>query len=65
MFSRSDLDELVAMEARPAIRRGTDTDAFLATARQLIDDGAFWRHQQRGLALFLAPCFIRIHTSCR
>ena len=95
MFRRSDLDELVAMEARPAvslylpthvagqeirqdsvrfknllsqaakrlrtIRRGTDTDAFLATARQLIDDAAFWRHQQRGLALFLAPCFIRIH----
>jgi len=94
MFSRSDLDELVAMEARPAvslylpthvagreirqdpvrfknllsqaaerlrtIRRGTDT-ALLASARHLIDDAAFWRHQQQGLALFLAPDFLRVH----
>ena len=95
MFSRSDLDELVASEAQPAVsiylpthvagreigqdpirlknlvsmaaerlatsRRGPEIDAFLAPARRLIDDGAFWRHQGHGLAVFLAPDFGRVH----
>ena len=56
MFSRSDLDELVAMDARPAV------SIYLPThiaGREIRQDP--WRHQQQGLAAFLAPGFNRIH----
>ena len=95
MFSRSDLDELVASEADPAVsiylpthtagreirqdptrlknllssaadrlathRRKPETEALLAPAAALVADNDFWRHQQQGLAVFLAPDFSRIH----
>jgi hypothetical protein len=56
MFSRSDLDELVAMDARPAV------SIYLPThiaGREIRQDP--WRHQQQGLAVFLAPGFNHIH----
>jgi hypothetical protein len=95
MFSRGDLDELVASEANPAIsvylpthsagreirqdptrlknllslaaerlaahRRKTEIEALLAPAAARVVDNDFWRHQEQGLALFLAPGFSRIH----
>jgi hypothetical protein len=93
MFSRSDLDELVAMDARPfrfisrrllpAVRSGRirsgssllssaadrlaatwrrpEIEDFLGPAESLVGDEEFWRHQQQGLAAFLAPGFNRIH----
>ena len=95
MFSRSDLDELVAAEAQPAAslylpthvagreirqdpirlknllssaadglaasRRKPDIDSLLAPAEALVADDDFWRHQEPGLALFLAPGFSRIY----
>lgn len=95
MFSRSDLDELVAAEAQPAAsiylpthvagreirqdpirlknllslaaerlaasRRKPEIDALLAPAEGLVADDNFWRHQEPGLAVFLAPGFSRIH----
>ena len=95
MFSRSDLDELVAMDARPAVSlylpthvagreirqdpirlknllsaaaerlaarwRRPEIEDFLRPAEALVGDEEFWRHQQQGLAVFLAPGFNRIH----
>jgi hypothetical protein len=95
MFSRSDLDELVASEADPAIsiylpthtagreirqdptrlknllssaaerlalrRRKPEIEALLAPAAALVADSDFWRHQEHGLAVFLAPGFSRAH----
>ncbi len=95
MFSRSDLDELVAMEARPAvsiflpthvagreirqdpirlknllssaaerlavISRRPDIEDLLGPAELLVGDEEFGRHQEQGLAVFLAPGFSRIH----
>jgi hypothetical protein len=95
MFSRSDLDELVAMDARPAVsiylpthvagreirqdpirlkkllssaaerlaaeRRRPEIEDFLGPAVSLVGDEEFWRHQQQGLAVFLATGFNRIH----
>jgi hypothetical protein len=95
MFSRSDLDELVAMDARPAVSlylpthvagreirqdpirlknllssaaerlaatwRRPEIEDFLGPAELLVGDEEFWRHQQQGLAVFLAPGFNRIH----
>ncbi len=95
MFSSSDLDELVAVEARPAVsiylpthmagreirqdpirlknllaaaaeqlgaaHRGPEIEKLLEPAQALIDDDAFWQHQQLGLAIFQAPGFARIH----
>jgi hypothetical protein len=95
MFSRSDLDEVVATDARPAVSiylpthvagreirqdpirlknllssaaerlaaawRGPDIEDFLGPAESLVGDEEFWRHQQQGLAMFLAPGFSRIH----
>jgi hypothetical protein len=89
MFSRSDLDELVAMDARPALSiyfpthiagreirqdpirlknllssaadrlaatwRRPEIEDFLGPAESLVGDEEFWRHQQQGLAAFLAP----------
>jgi hypothetical protein len=95
MFSRSDLDELVAIDARPAVSlylpthlagrevrqdpirlknllsstaerlaatwRRPEIEDFLGPAESLVGDEEFWRHQQQGLAVFLAPGFSRIH----
>lgn len=41
--------------------RTPEAHEVLAPARALIDDYAFWRHQESGLALFLAPKFFRYH----
>lgn len=95
MFSRSDLDELVAQETQPAVsiylpthiagreirqdpirlknlltstaerlaasRRKPEIAALLAPGEALVGDDDFWRHQEHGLALFLAPDFHRVH----
>jgi hypothetical protein len=95
MFSRTDLDELVAIDARPAVSlylpthlagreirqdpirlknllsstaerlaatwRRPEIEDFLGPAESLVGDEEFWRHQQQGLAVFLAPGFSRIH----
>src|SRR5436305_3284635 len=95
MFSRSDLDELVAMDARPAVSiylpthvagreirqdpirlknllssaaerlastwRRPEIEDLLGPAESLAGDEEFWRHQQQGLGVFLAPGFHRIH----
>jgi hypothetical protein len=95
MFSRSDLDELVAMDVRPAVSiylpthvagreirqdpirlknllssaaerlsatwRKPEVEEFLGPAEALVGDEEFWRHQQQGLAVFLARGFNRIH----
>ena len=95
MISRSDLDELVAMDARPAVSihlpthvagreirqdpirlknllssaaerlaarwRRPEIEDFLGPAESLVGDEEFWRHQQQGLAVFLAPGFNHIH----
>jgi hypothetical protein len=95
MFSRSDLDELVAIDARPAVSiylpthiagreirqdpirlknllstaaerlatrwRRPEIEDLLRSAELLVADDAFWRHQQQGLAVFLAPGFNRTH----
>ena len=95
MFSRSDLDELVAMDAWPAVSiylpthvagreirqdpirlknllpsaaerlastwRRPEIEDFLGPAESLVEDEDFWRHQQQGLGVFLAPRFNRIH----
>ena len=42
-------------------RRGGAVDELLEPARKLVDDQEFWRYQDRGLALFLAPGFDRVH----
>ena len=95
MFNRNNLDELVAMDARPALSiylpthvagreirqdpirlknllsaaaerlaatwRKPQIEDFLGSAEPLVGDEEFWRHQQQGLAVFLAPDFNRIH----
>ncbi|MBV9863290.1 MAG: hypothetical protein JO267_14215 [Alphaproteobacteria bacterium] len=42
-------------------RRSPDLEALLTPARRLLDDEEFWRHQEHGLAVFLAPQFSRFH----
>jgi Bacterial archaeo-eukaryotic release factor family 3 len=44
-----------------AARRVPETAELLEPARRLVDDEEFWRRQERGLALFLAPGFARVH----
>jgi hypothetical protein len=95
MFSRSDLDELLEVDAEPAIsiylpthvvgrevrqdpirlknllssaaerlaatRRKPEIEALLAPAEGLVGSDDFWRRQERGLAVFLAPQFYRAH----
>ncbi len=39
--------------------RGPEANGLLAPARDLLDDGAFWRHQGDGLAAYLAPGWSR------
>lgn len=44
--------------------RGLDKkaiDELLAPARKLVDDFDFWQHQEDGLAVFLAPGFLRTY----
>lgn len=41
--------------------RSTEREALLAPARALVDDDFFWRRQEGGLGIFLAPQFGRIH----
>jgi hypothetical protein len=95
MFGRDDLNELVTVDARPAVSLYLPThiagreirqdpirlknlltkaaerlakshpkpavEAVLAPARALLGDDSFWRHQQAGMAIFLAPDFHRVH----
>jgi hypothetical protein len=39
--------------------RRPDARALLGPAMRLLPDGEFWRHQDRGLAVFVAPGFFR------
>jgi Bacterial archaeo-eukaryotic release factor family 3 len=41
--------------------RAPEVAKLLQPAQRLVGDEAFWRHQDRGLAVFLAPGFDRIH----
>jgi Bacterial archaeo-eukaryotic release factor family 3 len=41
--------------------RGEEARALLAPARRMVDDDVFWRHQDRGLAVFVAPGLFRYH----
>ena len=41
--------------------RRTEAEEILAPAEELIPKEEFWRHQDHGLALFLAPGFSRVH----
>ena len=47
-----------------AERRPPDVEALLAPARRLVEDEEFWRHQDQGLAIFIAPASSGF-TSCR
>jgi release factor family 3 len=44
-----------------ADRRSPEVEALLAPARRLVEDEEFWRHQDQGLAIFVAPGFERVH----
>jgi hypothetical protein len=44
-----------------AMRRGPQIDELTEPARRLVDDEEFWRYQDRGLAIFLAPGLDRVH----
>lgn len=44
-----------------ADRRAPEVEALLDPARRLVEDEDFWRHQDRGLAIFIAPGFDRVH----
>jgi hypothetical protein len=96
MFTRQDLDRLLAIDARPVVSifqpghragrevrqdpirlrkmlgaarvalaqaglRRPEVEALLAPGGRLIDDQAFWRRQDRGLAVFLAPGVCHVH----
>ncbi len=41
--------------------RRSEINAFLAPAASLVADENFWRHQENGLAVFLASGFSRVH----
>jgi hypothetical protein len=51
----------IAEQLRDGWRRG-EIDALLAPAHALVEDEAFWRPRENGLAVFLAPGFSRVHT---
>ncbi|HZS32077.1 MAG TPA: hypothetical protein VFC42_01715 [Methylomirabilota bacterium] len=42
-----------------------DAARVVAPAHALVGDGVFWRHQEDGLAVFLAPSFVRVHRAAR
>ena len=44
-----------------ADRRTPEVEALLEPARRLVEDEEFWRHQDQGLAIFIAPGFDRVH----
>ena len=44
-----------------AEHRPPEITALLEPARRLVDDEEFWRYQARGLGVFLAPGFHRVH----
>src|SRR3954471_11908046 len=44
-----------------ADRRSPEVEALLEPARRLVEDEEFWRHQDQGLAIFIAPGFERVH----
>jgi hypothetical protein len=44
-----------------AAQRGPEITKLLEPAAAIVDDEDFWRYQDRGLAVFLAPGFDRIH----
>lgn len=48
--------QLIAGGMRPEEARD-----LLAPARERLEDAPFWRHQDKGLALFMAPGFYRCH----
>ena len=48
------VDRAAALLADRGMRHA-DAERFLAPARALIEDGAFWRKHENGLAVFLAP----------
>lgn len=50
-----------AAERLAAERRGTKIAELLEPASRLVGDEEFWRYQEKGLAVFLAPEFARIH----
>jgi hypothetical protein len=47
-----------------AAQRGPEIARLLEPAAAVVDDEDFWRYQDQGLAVFLAPGFDRIHK-CR
>jgi release factor family 3 len=44
-----------------AEHRPPEIAELLDPARRLVDDEEFWRYQERGLAVFMAPGFHRVH----
>ncbi|HEX6979281.1 MAG TPA: hypothetical protein VF342_08270 [Alphaproteobacteria bacterium] len=60
------LKNLLSEAEAQLVARGQRAEAvrdMLEPARELVDDGPFWRHQDQGLALFLAPgVFHRYHV---
>jgi hypothetical protein len=56
---RNQLSEIA--ERLRADRRGPEVDLLIEPARRLLDDEEFWRHQEHGLAIFIAPGFHRVH----
>lgn len=96
MFTKKDLDALVAADIDPAVSifmpthiagreirqdpirfdnllktarekllqrgwRGVEVEEMLAPAVALAGDGEFWRHQNKGLAVFVAPGIFHVH----
>lgn len=58
------LKNLLREAAQRLLERGADKDAaeeLLAPARALLDDYDFWQHQLDGLAVFVAPGFLRTY----
>jgi hypothetical protein len=51
----------IAAKRLGADRRPPDVEALLEPARRLVEDEEFWRHQEQGLAIFIAPGFTRVH----
>jgi hypothetical protein len=49
-----------AADRLAAHRRKPEINALLASAQALVGDDDFWRHQDEGLAVFLAPGFHRV-----
>jgi hypothetical protein len=62
------LKNLLRDAARRLERRGIGEDdaaRVLAPAARLVEARAFWRHQQEGLAVFVAPGFARVYSAPR